>query len=297
MQPYPRAQGHVWLGHLHGAACLSAQAMDSGLSYCCVALVFASGIQGNSATPGWGLQCVYPNTGSWLPPANPSWGLWCFCLSMGFAFTPPILAWVLGCVSSCAHYARTPQILVGLCGVGVFVWVLSVGFTLPILAGLLGCVCLCSFPPVPRHSWLGCAPCDFECGFWPRPTISGSGLWRVCLGWDCPFIPPILAGVFGRACLCVRSACTLPILVGVWGACVPVQVLASPRQSLLAVVVARLQSCVVFRSQILAGVLGCVCWFARSACTPLVLAGAFRCGSVCLGFAFQPANPGWAVGM
>ena len=29
MQPYPRAPGHVWPGHLHGAGCLSARAMGT----------------------------------------------------------------------------------------------------------------------------------------------------------------------------------------------------------------------------------------------------------------------------
>ena len=33
MQPYPRAPGHVWPGHLHGTGCLSARAMDTVFSY------------------------------------------------------------------------------------------------------------------------------------------------------------------------------------------------------------------------------------------------------------------------
>ena len=29
MQPYPRSPDHLWPGHLHGAGCLSARAMDT----------------------------------------------------------------------------------------------------------------------------------------------------------------------------------------------------------------------------------------------------------------------------
>ena len=63
-----------------------------------------------------------------------------------------------------------------------------------------------------------------------------------------------MAGVFGRVCLCARSASTPPTLAGFPGACVWVQVLAST-------------------PPILAGVLGCVRQCGRSACTQPVLAG------------------------
>ena len=46
------------------------------VSYCCVALVFASGLSSN--------------------PANPRWGLGCVCLDTGFGFASPFLAGVYG---------------------------------------------------------------------------------------------------------------------------------------------------------------------------------------------------------
>ena len=45
MQPYPLFPGDVWPGHLHGAGCLSARAMDAGfptvVSCLCLGLRFA----------------------------------------------------------------------------------------------------------------------------------------------------------------------------------------------------------------------------------------------------------------
>ena len=88
-------------------------------------------------------------------------------------------------------------------------------------------------------------------------------------GFQRLFYKKKLAGVFGRVCLCVRAACTLPILAGVRGACVSVPYLA-------------------FTPPILARVLGRLYSCARSACTPPVLAGVCGVG-VCAWVLFPAA--------
>ena len=124
--------------------------------------------------------------------------------------------------------------------------------------------------------------------------------------------------------LCVRSACTLPLLAGVCsvGVCGWVRVPAAPRHSCLGcrgwcllVYALRLhpatpgwsvrRGCVCFGSgfscapRLLAGVLGCVCACVRA---PLVTRPSWlgRAAWVCvlgLGFRLRPANPGWGVGV
>ena len=135
MQPYPRALGHVWPGHLHGIGCLSARAMDtgfptivcrlcSGLSFkvtppilagvCGVCVwvralasprqswpgfvvcVFGFGFCLQPANPGWGVGvCVFA-CALRLYPANPGFGVQCVCSGAGSGFTPPIVAAVCG---------------------------------------------------------------------------------------------------------------------------------------------------------------------------------------------------------
>ena len=142
-------------------------------------------------------------------------------------------------------------------------------------------------------------------GFWLRPITPGWGV-----------------GLCVR--LCVRSACTLPLLAGVCGVgvCAWVQVPAAPRHSWLGcrglcllLCALRLHPatpgwgvrrwCVCFSSglgcapPLLAGVLGCVC---ACVCAPLVPCHSWLgCAVwVCvLGFRFRlrPATPGWGVGV
>ena len=146
----PRAPGHVSPGHLHGKGCLSARAMDTGLStvvwWLCSGLsfavnlpflaglqgvcvwvrvlasprhswpgfvvrVFGFGFRGTSAIPCWSLGCVCVfGYGFWFRPANFGWGLRCVCLGLGFSCTPLFLAGVLGRVPSGARSARTPPL-------------------------------------------------------------------------------------------------------------------------------------------------------------------------------------------
>ena len=112
-----------------------------------------------------------------------SWlGSWVDVLGYGFWFRPTIPGWGLWCVR------------LGL-GVGLHPALHGWGFW-----GLPGCV---RAPPVPRRSWLGCAVwvCVVGLRFRLRPATPGWGV-GVCV------------------CLCVRSACTPPLVAGMCRVCV-----------------------------------------------------------------------------
>ena len=112
----------------------------------------------------------------------------CVCLGSGFSSAPPLLAGVLGCACFCARSACTPPLLAGVCGVGVCAW--SRGWA------------------APRHSWLGCwGVCVLVCALRLYPATPGWGprCGRVCLGSGFGCAPPLLAGVLGCVCACVRA--------------------------------------------------------------------------------------------
>ena len=191
----------------------------------------------------------------------------------------------------------------------------------PLLAGVLGCLCACVCAPlVPRHSWLGCAVwvCVLGLGFWLHPTTPGCSVelcvfvcalrlyhatpgWGVRCGCVCSgsgfgCAPPLLAGVLGFVCGCVRT----PLV---------------PCHSWLGC--ACLGSASGCAPPLLAGVLGCARLCARSTCTPPLPAGVCGVGVCarawvsaaprhpCLGcwglFVFvcalrlYPTTPGWGV--
>ena len=162
------------------------------------------------ATPGWAVGvcvfvCVPP-----LYPATSGWGVpWgCVCLGSGVGL----------CVCWCGRSACTPPLLAGVRAVGVCVWAQVSAVPRHSWLGCWGVCAGVGAPLAPRHSWLGCAPwvCVFGLRFRLRPATPG---WVV--------------GVCVR--LCVRSACTLPLLAGVCGVgvCGWVQVPAAPRHSWL----------------------------------------------------------------
>ena len=141
----------------------------------------------------------------------------------------------------CARFARTPRILAGMCGVKS----VASGFDFhPVNTGWVGglCVCVCARPLY--------------------PAIPGSGVrcGCACLGLGFGCAPPLLAGCVG---LCVL-VCTLSLyplfLVGDCGLCAWVGVLG-------------------FTPPIQAGLLECVCLWARFAPTPPVLADLCRVGA------------------
>ena len=285
--PVPR---HSWLG--------------------CVAwvCVLGLGLRLRPATPGrgvWGvcaLVCAFR-----LSPATPGWGVWCgcVCLGSGFGCAPPLLGcwgvrvgvraplvprqswlgcavwvcmlelglrlrpatpgWVVGVCVLVSALRLSPPLLARVCGVGVCVWA-------PVWAALrhswLGCWGVrvgVRAPPVPRHSWLGCAAwaCVLGLRFRLRPATRGCAVRGVCALVCAPCLSPATPcwGVrCGWVCLNSGSGCAPPLL---------------------------------------AGVLGCACWFACCPCTPPLLAE--LCGvCVCvfgLRFRLRPATPGWGVGV
>ena len=155
--------------------------------------------------------------------------------------------------------------LIWVCGVGVCAWA--------------------RVSAAPCHSWLGCwGVCVFVCALRLYPATPGWGVRRgcVCLGWGFGCALPLLAGVLGCVCVCVRAP-LVPATSG-WGVrC----------------------GCVCFGSgfgcapPLLAGVLGCVCVCGR---TPLVpchswLGCAVWVRVLGLGFRLRPATPGWVGGL
>ena len=150
------------------------------------------------------------------------------------------------------------------------------------LSGVLGCVCVCVRAPLlPRHSWMGCAACVcvFELRIRLCPATPGWGVgacvfvgalrlypgtpgwgvrcWCVCLGSGLSCAPPSLARVLGCVCVC-GPAPLLPRQCWV-GCAVWVCVLACGFG---------LRPATPGR-----GVGLCLCLWARSACTPPLLAG------------------------
>ena len=295
MQPYPRAPDLVWPGRLHGTGCLSARAMDTGFSYCCVALAFGS-------------------------------GLW---LGLGLGCAPPLLAGVLGCVCASGLFRLYPAIPGW--GSRRKCVCLGSGFGCapPLLAGVSGFVCACVRAPLAaRHSWLGCAAwvCVFGLRFRLRPPTPGWG-GAVCVCWCAcsPCTRPLLAAVCGVG-VCVWagvSAAPRHSWLGCWGVCVCVRAPLVPRHSWLGCAA---WVCVFgfgfpLHPAIPCWRVGvCVCWCARSACTPPLLAGVCGVGVgvwapvsaaprhswlgcaawVCvfgLGLWLRPASPGWGCGL
>ena len=105
----------------------------------------------------------------WLRPATPGWG-------------------VGVCVCLCACSACTLPLLAGVCGVGVCAWA--------------------RVSAAPHHSWLGSwGVCVLVYVLRLYPATPGSGVRRgcVCLGSLFGCAPPVLAGVLGCVCACVRA--------------------------------------------------------------------------------------------
>ena len=185
------------------------------------------------ATPGWGVRrgcvslgsglgcappllagvfgCVCAGVGAPLAPCH-SWlgcAVWVCVFGLGLGLRPATAGWGVGLwVCSCACSPCYPPLLAGVCGVGVCVWARVLGCAPPLLAGVLGCVCAgVRAPPVPRHSWLGCAlwVCVLGLGFGLRPATPGWGLW--CVGW---LLPGTCSCAVVRCVLCALSGSVAP---------------------------------------------------------------------------------------
>ena len=224
---------------------------------------------------------------------------WVSVYGFGFRLRPAAPGWcVWVCVCWCARSPCTPPLLAGVCGVGLCVWARVSAAPRHSWLGLWGVYIWVRAPPVPRHSWLGCAVwvCVLGLEFRLRPATPG---------W----------GVGGCVCWCARSACTLPLLAGLCGVdvCVWTRISRAPRHSWLGpwgvrvcvraplVIHHSWLGCAAwvcflglgFRLRPATPGLGvgvCVCWCARSACLPPLLAGVSGV-DVCLGSSFSCALP------
>ena len=256
------------------------------------------------ATPGWGVRlgclclgscfgcappllagllgCVCACCALRLCPATPGWGVRCerVCLGSGCGCSPPLLPGVLGCACLCARSACTLPLLAGVCSVGVCAWA--------------------RVRAAHRHFWLGCwGACVLVCALHLYPATPG---WAVrcgcvCLGSGCGCSPPLLAGVLGCVCACVRTpvvprhswlGCALWVCVlglgfrlrpatpglGCWGVCVFVCALGLYHATLGSVV-----RC------------GCVCWGSGLGCAPPLLAGVLGCVCACVRAPLVPHHP------
>ena len=288
MQPYPRAPDLVWPGHLHGAGCLSARAMDTGFPTVvwrlCLRLGCALAQNLGCTLPllAGVLGCVFACVRAPLVPRH-SWlgcAVWVCVLGLGFRLRPATSGWGVGvCVCLCACPTCTPRTLAWVFGVGACAWARA--------------------SAAPRHFWMGCwGVCVLLCALRSYPATPG---WGVRCGWvglgpgfGCA--PPLLAGVLGCVCACVRA-------------------LLVPRHTWLGCAA---WLCVLelwFRLRPTTsgwGVAVCVCLCARSACSPPLLAavcgvggcvfgcslpllaGVLGCVCVCL-LRLYPATPGWSL--
>ena len=266
-----------------------------------------------------------------LRPATPGWGDGvCVCLCARSACTPPLLAGVCGLVvCACARVSAAPRhSCLGCWGVCVFVCALRLYPAFPswgvwcvcvclgsdcscapaLVAGVWGCVCACVCAPLlPRHSWLGCASwvCVLGLGFRLRPATPGWGVGVfVCLCAGSACSPPLLAGVYGVGVCAWAWVSSAPGLswVGCWGVCV----LVCPLRLYPA----------TFGWDVWCG---CVCLGSGFGCAPPLLAGLLVCACVLvrpplvprhswlgcaspvcvlgLGSRLRPATPGWGVGV
>ena len=212
---------------------------------------------GNPASPGWGLGWVCLGTVCGFAPLFPA-GV---CGVCGWAWvsacTPHFLVRVLGRAWLCARSACTPPFPVLVCGVGVRAGVWVPAAPRHSLGGCWG-VCVLVYPSraVSCTSWLGVL-----CG----------GVW---LGLGCCRATPLLAGVLGRVCVCVRA----PLV---------------PRLSWLgcAVWVCMLGSGFSCAPPLLVGLFGCVCGRACAPPAPALLGGrpvARGCAGVAVGGVCPP---------
>ena len=226
-----------------------------------------------------------------LFPANPGRGLGCLCSGAGFGLTPPIVARVCGVYARCGFYfdPTTRGWCVEVC---VFVCVLRLyagspgwglrcvssgagfGFIPSILAGVLGCTCLCAmsactmpmlaglcsaFIWVPirasgRQSWPEFVACSLGYELWAVPAN------RSCGVWVCMFVCAL--SLFPADPSCGSSVCVFEY----WLLPHP----ASPGWNSWFVC---LGTGFAFNPPILAWLLGCVCFCARSARTWPIRAG------------------------
>ena len=290
------APRHSWLGSAVWVFVCLVRALlvrrHSWLECALWACVFGLGLWLLPAFPGLGWRGVRVCVRVPLVPRHCWLGcvVWVCVLGLGFQLRPATPGWgVVACVCLCAPSASTPPPLAGACGVGVCAWA--------------------RVWAAPRHSWLGCWGLCLL--LWPLRLYPATPGWGVrcgcvCLGSGFGCTPPLLAGVLGPVCVCVRAplvprhswpgcavwVCVLELRFGLRpatlgrgvGVCVCACVRAPlvPRHSWLGCAVWMCLPELGFRLRPATpglGVGACVCLCAPSACTPPLLAGVCSLGA------------------
>ena len=250
------------------------------------------------------------------------------CLGSGFGCAPPLLAGSLGCLCACVHaplVARHSWL-----GLPVSVRVFGLMFRLRPATPSWGFgvyVGLCSHSAWSRATpgWgMRCGCVCFSSGLVCAPPLLAA-VW-VCALWVGSGLRPATPcwGVGVSVCLCARSACTPPILVGVCvvGVGAWARVSAAPRHSWLwrwGVYVFVCRLCLYPATPDWGLWCGCVSLGSHFGCAAPLVAGALGCKCVCvraplvprhswlgcmvwvcvfgLGFRLRPATPGSPVGV
>ena len=193
----------------------------------------------------------------WLHPANPGLVVGLFLFVCALRLYPASPGRGVRCVCSGAGIICNPPILAG--AHGGCVWV---PFMVSPRQSWLGCWGVCvgvGAPPVPRQSWLGFMVRAHAFRFGLSPRHCWLGCWGVCANLCRLCLYPADPGWGVRCgCLCLGS---------VFGCAPPC----------------------------LAGMLLCMRFCARSACTQPILACVLGFGCLCLGFGFHSTNAGWGV--
>ena len=282
------APRHSWPGCW--AACVFVCALRlefaiPGLGVRCGCVCFGSGFGCAPPLLARVMWCVRVCVRAPLVPRH-SWrgcAVWVCMLRLGFGCAPPLRAGVLGCVCPCVRSPLVPRH--SWLGCAAWVCVLGLGFRLRPATPCLGvgvCVCLCArsacTPPLLAGSYgvgvcawalVLAAPRLFWLGYWGLLAfVSGLRLYPATPGWGAR-----------SGCLCLGSGfgCAPPLLAGLLGCvCVCVRALLGPRHSWLGCTVWVYVLGLGFRLRSATPCLGvgvCVCLYAHSACTPPLLDG------------------------
>ena len=151
-------------------------------------VVLELGCRLRPATPGQGLVWVCLGTGCGFGLRYPARVCGLRGWTLVSALFPPFLVGVSGRAWLCARSACTSPFPTQVFGVGVCAWA--------------------RVSAAPRHSWARClGVCVFVCAPRRVPWTSWPGVrcGGVCWGLACSRAPPLLAGVLGRVCVCVRA--------------------------------------------------------------------------------------------
>ena len=275
------------LGCLCAGVCAPLVPSHSWLGCAVWVWVFGLGFWLRPATPGWGAQrgCVCLGSGLGCAPPLLAGVLWCVCAGVGAPLVPHH-SW-LGCAVWVCVFWLGFRLRPATPGWGVRCGCVCLGSGFgcnpPLLAEVLGRLCAgVRAPLVPRHSWLGCVVWVWVFGlrFRLRPATPGWGVGVCVFVCVLPLFPATPGWVVRRGCVCLGSGfgCALPLLAGLLGCvCACLRAPLVPRHSWL--------GCAVWVC-----VFGLGFWLRPA--TPGWGVGV--CVFVCV-LPLYPATPGWGV--